>query len=126
MTFFTRRICAARLPCLGANQLADPQGGITITLTPPVIMWMVGGLISGLAALVHMAKRAMDRKFTALSTSINRLAVYEHNLTRTIFALLTRLHPDKAQIIVETMNEQFTDSIVPQAQKNGAAKWTSA
>jgi hypothetical protein len=106
--------------------LADPQSGITITLTPQVIMWMVGGLLSGIAALVGMAKRGMDRKFRALNVNIERLSVYEHNLARSIFALLTRLHPDKASIIIESMNQQFADSIVPPGEKNGAAKWRSA
>ncbi|HEV7675859.1 MAG TPA: hypothetical protein VGQ12_15110, partial [Candidatus Angelobacter sp.] len=72
--------------------MADPQSGITITLTPAVIMWMIGGLVSGVVALANFARRSMDRKFAALSASVQRLSVYEHNLARTIFALLTRLH----------------------------------
>jgi hypothetical protein len=103
--------------------LADPQSGITITLTPQVIMWMVGGLVTGIVALAKLAKSAIDRKFAMLNASVQRLSVYEHNLARSIFALLTRLHPDKAPIIIESMNQQFADSIVPQAEKNGAAKW---
>jgi hypothetical protein len=110
----------------GAFPLADPQSGITITLTPQVIMWMAGGLIGGVVTLVKWAKHAIDRKFATLNANIKALSVYEHNLTRTIFALLTRLHPNQAPVIIDTMNQVFADSVVPQTEKNGAAKWTSA
>lgn len=62
--------------------------------------------------------RTIDEKFEATQGEIQRARIEQHNFTRSVFVLLTRLHPDKSGEVVEAMQDAFADPLQP----NGEAR----
>lgn len=81
---------------MDAGTISFTTGQIT-TIACSTIAAM-GGVI---AALIKIGVSHMEKRF-------KRVEIQQYNLTRSIFTLLTRLHPDKAAVVVEAMEDCFT------------------
>lgn len=85
---------------------------------------LVGVLCSAIGALGAITAAAIKLLYNNLNRTFKRLEVRQYNLLRSVFVLLTRLHPEKAGLIVEVMEQQFADSVMTSPeQPNGEAKF---
>lgn len=85
---------------------------------------LVTVLCATIGALGAITAAAIKLLYNNLNRTFKKLEVRQYNLLRSVFVLLTRLHPEKASLIVEVMEQQFADSVMAKPdQPNGEVKF---
>lgn len=95
---------------------------LTFTLTGGEIASIVCTAITATGAVACTAVRLLygnvNRRIGGVAEKLEKTRVEQHNFTRSVFVLLTRLHPDKSAQVVEAMQDAFAEAPRP----NGEAR----
>lgn len=79
--------------------------------TSAQIAYILGSAITATGAiailLIKLIYGNMKRQVDGLQKSIKHTEVQQYNTMRMVFVLLSRLHPDKADLVIAAMNEAF-------------------
>lgn len=84
-----------------------------------VLCSAIGALGGITAAAIRLLYNNIMKRFSILDAELRNAKKREHNWMRTVFMLLTRLHPERANMIVEAMENSMAE---PPAEANGEFK----